>query len=161
MKDKNIIARSDKSFFLFLSLINFAGLFIAFYFIKSPSLRWFGIFYISTLIFMLVLSVVMLIILPNNVILQEQENLVVYQGMFKEKIALTDLLQVEITQLQRGEKRKKNGGIILTAKTENGGEAKINVIVKDKEQVVKKISKIIENISLSSRNEATITQDVE
>ena len=161
MKDKNIIAKSDKSFFLFLSLINFASLFIAFYFIKSPSLRWFGIFYISTLIFMLVLSVVMLIILPNNVILQEQENLVVYQGMFKEKIALTDLLQVELAQLQSGKNRKKNGGIVLTIKIKEGEETKLHLLVKDKEQVVKKIKEIIENISLSSRNEATITQDVE
>ena len=161
MKDKNIIAKSDKSFFLFISVISFASLFIHFNWLKIPSLRWVGIFFVSTLIFMFVLGIVMFVILPNNVILQEQENLVVYQGMFKEKISLTDLLQVELTRLQRGEKKKKNGGIILTAKTENGGETKINVMVKDKEQVVKKIREIIENISLSSRNEATITQDKE
>ena len=161
MKDKNTIAKSDKSFFLFITVISFASLFIHFNWLKIPSLRWVGIFFVSTLIFIFVLGVVMLIILPNNVILQDQENLVVYQGMFKEKIALTDLLQVELAQVWRGEKRKKNGGIMLTAKTENGGETKINVMVKDKEQVVKKIREIIDNISLSSRNEDTITQNEE
>lgn len=161
MKDKNIIAKSDKSFFLFLSLINFASLFIHFNWIKIPSLRWVGIFFISTLIFMFVLGVVMLIILPNNVILQEQENLVVYQGMFKEKIALADLLQVELAQLQSGKNRKKNGGIVLTIKINEGEETKLHLLVKDKEQVVKKIKEILENVPISSKIESSIMQVVE
>ena len=161
MKDKNIIAKSDKSFFLFISVISFASLFIHFNWIKIPSLRWVGIFFVSTLIFMFVLGVVMLIILPNNVILQEQENLVVYQGMFKEKIALADLLQVELAQLQSGKKRKKNGGIVLTIKIKEGEETKLHLLVKDKEQVVKKIKEILENVPISSKIESSIMQVVE
>ena len=159
MKDKNIIAKNDKSFFLFISLISFASLFIQVYWLTIPSLRWVGIFFISTLIFMFVLGIVMFVILPKNAIVQEQENLVVYQGLFKESISFSDVLKVEFACVKRD--KKKNGGIILTAKSENGGEKKFSLTVKDKEQAVQKIREMIQEISLSSRMEATIPQDVE
>lgn len=161
MKDKNIIAKSDKSFFLFISVISFASLFIHFNWLKIPSLRWVGIFFVSTVIFTFVLGVVMLIILPRNVILQEKENLIIYQGLFKEMIPLSDILKVEPAQLQHGEKIKKNGGIILTVKVKEGEETKFHLLVKDKEQVVQKISQIIESVSEFPKVEPTIIQPVE
>ena len=156
MKDKKPIAENDKSIFIFISVIGFFSLFVGVYWLKSLSLRWLGVFYISTLIFMIVLGVVMLIILPRNAIVQENENFIVYQGIFKEIIPLCNILKVELAQLQRGEKKKKNGGIILTVKPQEGEERKLHLLVKNKEQVVERIKEILERFSVSLKIEPTI-----
>ncbi len=161
MKDKTPIAKSDKSLYVFISLISFFSLFIALYWLKNPSIRWFGIFYVSTLIFMFLLGVVMLIIMPKNAILQEEENFIIYQGIFKEVVPLSDILKVETAQTLRGEKSKKNGAIVLTVKMENDDERKIQVLVKDKEGVLKRITELIEIVSASRKIETRIMQDVE
>ena len=161
MKDKTPIAKSDKSLYVFISLISFFSLFIALYWLKNPSIRWFGIFYVSTLIFMFLLGVVMLIIMPKNAILQEEENFIIYQGIFKEVVPLSDILKVETAQTLRGEKSKKNGAIVLTVKMENDDERKIQVLVKDKEDVLKRITELIEIVSASRKIETRIMQDVE
>ena len=161
MKDKKIIAKSDKSIFVFISVISFISLFVALNWLRNPSLRWIGIFFVSTLIFMFVLGVVMLIILPNNAIVQEEENFIIYQGIFKEIIPLSNILKAELAQLERGKKDKKNGGIVLTVKTKEGEERKLNLIVKDKGQVFERIKEILESVSICQNVEPIIIQDVE
>ena len=161
MKDKNIIAKSDKSSFVFISVISFISLFVALNWLRNPSLRWIGIFFVSTIIFMFVLGVVMLIILPRNAIEQEKENLIIYQGFFKEIIPLTDILKVELAQLGRGEKQKKNGGIVLTVKMKEREETEFHLVVKEREQVLERIKEMIKSISVSPEIQPTITENLE
>ena len=161
MKEKTPIAKSDKSLYVFISLISFFSLFFALNFLKNPSIRWFGIFYLSTLIFIFLLGVVMLMIMPTNAILQEEEKFIIYQGIFKEVVPMSNILKAEPTQLPRGGKNKKNGTIVLTVKMENEDERKIQVLVKDKEDALKRIKECIETVSELLKTEPTIMQDGE
>ena len=102
----------------------------------------------------------MFAILPNHVIVQENEKIIVYQSVFKKIISLYDIIKVEIAPLQKGEKEKKNGVIILTVKKANGEEEEVQVSVQDKKQVVERIKEIIQSVAVSPKSEPAITQNI-
>ena len=161
MNDKNPIAKADKTLILFILIMGIIGISLSFNVLRNFSLRWFGIFFISTNIFIVLWGIAMFAILPNHVIVQENEKIIVYQSVFKKIISLYDIIKVEIAPLQKEEKEKKNGVIILTVKKANGEEEEVQVSVQDKKQVVERIKEIIQSVAVSPKSEPAITQNIE
>ena len=86
-KEREIIAKNNnKKFFVFV-LIGFLVSFpIGFNFLDNADWRWFGIFFMSVIIFTIIFSLLMLIILPNYTIVKESDKFIISFGIFKETI---------------------------------------------------------------------------
>ena len=146
---KTVIAKRDKSVFYFFLVIVLVSLLINGFNIPkflNSGLRWFGIMFIVVLSFITLTSLVCLLFLPNATIIKEDDNLIVYKGVFKKKIALKSVLSADLASLQIEKKESKNGNILLKIKTENGEEDLIIPQVKDKKKAVERLNELINGL---------------
>ena len=146
---KTVIAKRDKSVFYFFLVIVLVSLLINGFSIPkflNSGLRWFGIMFIVVLSFITLTSLVCLLFLPNATIIKEDDNLIVYKGVFKKKIALKSVLSADLASLQIEKKESKNGNILLKIKTENGEEDLIIPQVKDKKKAVERLNELINGL---------------
>ena len=143
-KEREIIAKNNsKKFFVFVLVVFLVSLPISFNFLKNPDWRWFGIFFISVIIFTVLFSLIMLIILPNYAIVKEEENIIVWQGMFKTVVPIETISTVEIMPLQNGEVMSKHGNIAIKVKDLNEQEKTFRVNVKNKVEIVERLNLLI------------------
>ena len=71
-KEREIIAKNNgKKFFIFVAVGVLISLPASFNILKDPNFRWFGIFFVSAIIFTVIFSLIALIILPNDAIVKE------------------------------------------------------------------------------------------
>ena len=143
---KTVIAKRDKSvfwFFLGLVLISCAingNNIIA---LLYSDFRWLGIFFIVGLSIITLISVLCLVLLPNAVIIKEDERLIVYRGVFKRSVMLSEIIQAELAPLASNQKDRKSGDIILRIKTENGEEKFLVPQIKDKKNAVEQVNNLL------------------
>ena len=102
--------------------------------------------FLVVLSFITLTSLVCLLFLPNATIIKEDDNLIVYKGVFKKKIALKSVLSADLASLQIEKKESKNGNILLKIKTENGEEDLIIPQVKDKKKAVERLNELINGL---------------
>ena len=143
---KTVIAKRDKTVFWFILILSLVSWLISIKNIISflnTEWHWLGIVYIVGLSIITFCSVFLVFFLPNATIIQENENLIIYQGIFKKVFNLNSVLSAELAPLQKNEKVSKNGSIILRVKTVNGQESLLIGQVKDKENAVKQINDLI------------------
>lgn len=143
-KEREIIAKNNnKKFFVFV-LIGFLVSFpIGFNFLDNADWRWFGIFFMSVIIFTIIFSLLMLIILPNYTIVKESDKFIISFGIFKETILMQTIIGVEIAPLKNGEIVSKNGNILIKVKNENNEEKVFTINVTNKEEVVERMNALI------------------
>ena len=143
-KEREIIAKNNsKKFFVFVLVVFLVSLPTSFNFLKNPDFRWVGIFFISVIIFTVLFSLIMLIILPNYAIVKEEENVIIWQGIFKTVLPIETILNVEIVPLQNGEIMSKNGNILIKVKNESNEGKVFTINVKNKEEVVERLNLLI------------------
>ena len=143
-KEREIIAKNNiKKFFVFVLIVFLVSLPTSFKILKNPDFRWFGIFFISVIIFTVLFSLIMLIILPNYAIVKEGRNIIVWQGMFKTVVPIETISTVEIIPLQNGEVMSKHGNIAIKVKDLNEQEKTFTVNVKNKIEIVEKLKLLI------------------
>lgn len=143
-KEREIIAKNNhKKFFAFVLVGFLVSLPTSFNFLKNPDFRWFGIFFMSVIIFTVIFSLIMLIILPNYTILKEGKNLIVWQGMFRTVVSIKTISNVEIIPLQNGEVMSKHGNIAIKVKDLNEQEKTFKINVKNKIEIVERLNLII------------------
>ncbi len=143
---KTIIAKRDKNIFWFiLFMVLFSCLVSGYTIVKSltTDFRWIGIFAIVCLSFITLISLVSLIALPNAVIIKEDENIIIYQGVFKKTIGFASVISAEVAPIHPKEKESKSGSILLKIKTENGQEDILIHQIKDKKNAVEQFNKLI------------------
>ena len=143
---KTVIAKRDKSIFLFFLLGVLITLLINGYNIVKfiMYMRIFGIFCVVCLGIMTLVSLFGLIVLPNEVLVKEDETLIIYQGVFNKKTLTWDsILSAEVVSTQYRGKETKNGSILLKVQTENGEESVSVHQIKDKKMVVENLNNLI------------------
>ena len=143
-KEREIIAKNNsKKFFVFVLVVFLVSLPTSFNFLKNPDFRWVGIFFISVIIFTVLFSLIMLIILPNYAIVKEEENVIIWQGIFKTVVPIKTISIVEIIPLQNGEVMSKHGNIAIKVKNLNEPEKTYTVNVKNKIEIVERLNLLI------------------
>ena len=143
-KEREIIAKNNgKKFFIFVAVGVLISLPASFNILKDPNFRWFGIFFVSAIIFTVIFSLIALIILPNDAIVKEGGNLILHQGIFKTVLPIETISSVEIVPLQNGEIMSKHGGIVIKAKGLNEQEKTFIIDVKNKMEVVERLNLLI------------------
>ena len=144
-REREIIAKSNlKSFFLLIFGLSIIGLPIWSRFLEKADTRWLGIFFVSSIIFMALLSLSSFIIFPNEVIWKEDEEITVRLGVFfKEKLAVTSITGAEVVPHKNGDRVSNHGYIQIKTVNENGEERTINISVQNKVEVVEKITALI------------------
>ena len=143
-KEREIIAKNNgKKFFIFVAVGVLISLPASFNILKDPNFRWFGIFFVSAIIFTVIFSLIALIILPNDAIVKEGGNLILHQGIFKTVLPIETISSVEIVPLQNGEIMSKHGGIVIKAKGVNEQEQTFIIDVKNKMEVVERLNLLI------------------
>lgn len=144
---KEMIAQRDKKIWIFalimetllvLSMGSFVKTFI------NTSMHWLVIVMIVCISLSVLSSLWGLFGLPNYVIVKEDENLVIHNGIRKQTLCLRDIVSVELPPKEKPNYRSL-GMIILRANTEKG-EKNINIFdIKNPESVVEKINQLLKN----------------
>lgn len=143
-KEREIIAKNNmKKFFAFVLIAFLVSLPTSFNFLKTPNLRWVGIFFMSIIIFTVIFSLIMLIILPNYAIVKERENLIIWQGIFKTVLPIETISNVGIVPLKNVEIKSKHGDIAIKARDLNEQEKTFTINVKNKIEVVERLNLLI------------------
>jgi hypothetical protein len=104
---REVIAKRDKSIFWFFLLGVLITLIINGYnFVKflNSDLRWVGIFSIACLGIIIFVALFGIIILPNAVLVKEDETLIIYLGLLKKTISWDSVISAEIIPSQNKEK---------------------------------------------------------
>ena len=142
MKEREVIAKSDKSFCIFIIVMVLIGIPISLNYTSRYSLRWFGIFTLSCEIFVLLLTIIMLFLYQKDAILKEGDDLIIQQGVLKEVISIEKVIGAEIAWNKKGENKGKHGIVTVKFLAENGKEKSLSVFVKNKAEVVESITKM-------------------
>ena len=146
---KEIIAKRNKSVFVFFIAIALFSLVLNGWNMQkflNTEHRWFAIFFLCTIGFIFFVGVTCLVLLPNAAIIKDGENLIVYRGVFKSIIKISDLIDVEegvrLSPKGKDAKVAKITEIKLTVKS--GDEEKIVWVgdIKNKADVVKRLKGI-------------------
>ena len=143
---REVIAKRDKSIFCFFLLGVLITLLINGYNLVKfiIYIRVFGVFCVVCLGLITLISLFCLILLPNEVLVKEDETLIIYQGVFNKKtLAWDSILSAEVVSTQYRGKETKNGSILLKVKTENGEESISVYQIKDKKTAVETLNNLI------------------
>ena len=143
---REVIAKRDKSIFCFFLLGVLITLLINGYNLVKfiIYIRVFGVFCVVCLGLITLISLFCLILLPNEVLVKEDETLIIYQGAFNKKtLAWDSILSAEVVSTQYRGKETKNGSILLKVKTEDGEESISVHQIKDKKTVAETLNNLI------------------
>ena len=134
-----VLAKRDKTFYYIVPIVVLVALFTAWY-NKMLAMPVVGTFIIVCAVLSILVAVVGgLIVLPNEVLVKEDEVLIIYNGIFNKKMLnFGSILSVE----GKG-KETKNGSILLKVQTENGEESISVYQIKDKKTVVETLNNLI------------------
>lgn len=147
---KEILAKRDKSAFIFIAAIGIAGLAVGLIeyllfmsnFNKAP---WLPILILSVSS-LITASGLICLCFPNAVIVKQGQTLVIDNGVRGiKKVNVKDVIAVKEQQLPTKAKPTKKGNIILTVKQYNYERDIVVINVKNKAEAAEKIKSVINN----------------